>query len=126
MAKKAMAGAEAEAVKNNWNMTITILDSGGRLVMVHRMDGAPLAAIAASEGKARTAVEFKRPSKAVEEGLAAGGAGLRILSLHGEGIFIEGGLPIVIDGKIIGAIGVSGGASSQDAQVSQAGLDALK
>jgi len=125
-AKKAMAAAEAEALKNNWGMVITILDSGGRLVMVHRMDNYLLASIAVSEGKARTAVEFKRPSKALDDAIAGGGAALRLLSIQGSGVFIEGGVPIIVDDKIIGGIGTSGGASNQDAQVSQAGANALK
>ena len=123
-AKKVMAAAEAEAVKNNWGMVITILDSGGNLVMAHRMDNAPLASVGISRGKARTAVEFKRPSKALEDGIAGGGAGLRLLSL--PGVFVEGGVPIVVDGKIVGAIGASGAASGQDAQVAQAGANAAK
>jgi len=123
-AKKVMAAAEAEAVKNNWGMVITILDSGGNLVMAHRMDNAPLASVGISRGKARTAVEFMRPSKALEDGIAGGGAGLRLLSL--PGMFVEGGLPIVVDGKIVGAIGASGAASGQDAQVAQAGANAAK
>ena len=126
LAKKVMAAAEAEAVKNNWNLVITILDSGGNLVMTHKMDNAPLGSIAISRGKARTAVEFKRPSKALEDGIAAGGAGLRLLSVRSSGVFIEGGVPIVVDGKIVGSIGTSGAASGQDAQVSQAGADAAK
>jgi glc operon protein GlcG len=126
MAKKAMAAAEAEAVNNHWDMVITILDSGGHLVMTHKMDNALLASIAISRGKARTAVEFKRPSKALEDGIAAGGAGLRLLSVHSSGVFVEGGVPIVVDGKIVGSIGTSGGTSGQDAQVSQAGANAVK
>lgn len=126
MAKKAMAAAEAEAVKNNWNMVITILDSGGRLVMTHRMDNALLASILVAEGKARTAVEFRRPSKALDDAIAGGGAALRTLSIHGAGVFVEGGIPIVVDSKVVGAIGASGGASNQDAQVAQAGVNAVK
>ena len=125
-AKKVMAAAEAEAMKNNWNMVITILDSGGRLVMMQRMDNALLASIAVSEGKARTAIGFRRPSKAIDDAIASGGAALRLLSIEGEGVFVQGGLPIVIDGKAVGAIGVSGATSPQDEQVAQAGLNALK
>jgi len=125
-AKKVMAAAEAEAAKNNWGMVITILDSGGRLVMVHRMDNYLLASIAVSEGKARAAIEFKRPTKALDDAIAGGGAALRLLTIHGSGVFVEGGVPIVVDGKIIGSIGTSGAASQQDAQVSQAGANALK
>jgi len=126
MAKKMMAAAEAEAVKNNWNMVITILDTGGNRVMQGRMDNSLLASIAVSEGKARTAVGFRRPSKALEDSIAGGGVGLRTLSVQGEGVFVQGGLPIVVDGKVVGAIGASGGTSPQDEQVAQAGLNALK
>lgn len=126
MAKQAMAAAEAEAVKNNWAMVITILDSGGQVVMKHRMDNALLASIALSEGKARTAIEFKRPSKALEDAIAGGGAGLRLLSINSSSVFVEGGVPIISGGKIVGSIGCSGALSGQDAQVSQAGADAVK
>ena len=126
MAKKVMAAAEAEAIKNNWNMVITILDTGGNRVMMERLDNAVLAAISVSEGKARTAVGFRRPSKAIDDAIAGGGAALRLLSIQGEGVFVQGGLPIVVDSKVVGAIGVSGGSSQQDEQVAQAGLNALK
>ena len=126
MAKKMMAAAEAEAAKNNWSMVITILDTGGNRVMQARMDNSLLASINVSEGKARTAVGFRRPSKAIEDAIAGGGAGLRVLSVQGEGVFVQGGLPIVVDGKVVGAIGASGGTSPQDEQVAQAGINALK
>ena len=121
-----MAAAEAEAVKNNVNMVITILDTGGNRVIQGRMDNSLLASISVSEGKARTAVGFRRPSKAIEDAIAGGGAALRTLSVHGEGVFVQGGLPIVVDSKVVGAIGASGGSSQQDEQVAQAGLNALK
>jgi glc operon protein GlcG len=123
-AKRAMAAAELEAAKNSWQVAITILDSGGNVVMFHRIDNAQLSATSVSEGKARTALEFKRPSKALDDAIAGGGAGLRLLALKNI-TPIEGGLPMVVDGKIIGAIGVSGALSSQDAQVAKAGADAL-
>lgn len=126
MAKKVMAAAEAEAIKNNWNMVITILDTGGNRVMMERMDNSLLASISVSEGKARTAVGFRRPSKAIDDAIAGGGAALRLLSIQGEGVFVQGDLPIVADSKVVGAIGVSGGSSQQDEQVAQAGLNALK
>jgi glc operon protein GlcG len=126
MAKQVMAAAEAEAVKNNWAMVITILDSGGQVVMKHRMDNALLASISLSEGKARTAVEFKRPSKALEDAIAGGGAALRLLSINSASVFVEGGVPIMAGGKIVGSIGTSGALSGQDAQVSQAGANAIK
>ena len=123
-AKRAMSAAELEAAKNAWQVAITILDSGGNMIMFHRVDNAQLSATTVSEGKARTALEFKRPSKALDDAIAAGGAGMRLLALKAI-TPIEGGLPVVVDGKIIGAIGVSGALSSQDAQVAQAGADAL-
>jgi glc operon protein GlcG len=123
-AKRAMAAAELEAAKNSWQVAITILDSGGNMIMFHRLDNAQLSATTVSEGKARTALEFKRPSKALDDAIAGGGAGMRLLALKNI-TPIEGGLPVVVDGKIVGAIGVSGSLSSQDAQIAKAGVDAL-
>jgi uncharacterized protein GlcG (DUF336 family) len=123
-AKRAMAAAELEAAKNSWQVAITILDSGGNLVMFHKVDNTQLASIGASEGKASTALRFKRPSKVLDDAIAAGGAGLRLLAVK-DITPLEGGLPMLIDGKIVGAIGVSGALSSQDAQVAKAGADAL-
>jgi uncharacterized protein GlcG (DUF336 family) len=124
-AKKVMAGAEAESKKNNWGMVITILDAGGNVVMVQRMDGAQLGSIEVARDKAWSAVAFRRPTKVFEDLVAQGGANLRLLRLTGASP-IEGGIPIVVDGKIIGAIGVSGGTAPQDGQVAKAGVDALK
>ncbi|HEY1746037.1 MAG TPA: heme-binding protein [Xanthobacteraceae bacterium] len=123
-AKRAMSAAELEAAKNAWQVAITILDSGGNVVMFHKMDNTQLASITASEGKARTALTFKRPSKALDDAIAAGGAGLRLLAVK-DITPLEGGLPILVDGKIVGAIGVSGALSSQDAQAAKAGADAV-
>ncbi len=123
-AKRAMAAAELEAAKNSWQVAITILDSGGNMVMFHRLDNAQLSAVTVSEGKARTALEFKRPSKALDDAIAAGGGGMRLLALK-DITPLEGGLPVIVDGKIVGAIGVSGALSSQDAQVAKAGADVL-
>jgi glc operon protein GlcG len=125
MAKKVMAAAEAEAEKNKWPVVITILDSGGNIVMVHRYEDAQLASLPLAEGKARTALMFKRPSKALEDAIAAGGAGLRFAALPNI-TPLSGGNLIVLDGKIVGAIGVSGVTSAQHAQIVQAGLDAVK
>ncbi len=124
-AKKAMAAAEAEAVKNNWNVVITIVDASGHLAMMQRGNNTQHASIRIAEGKARTAVDYRRPTKALEDAIAAGGAGLRFLSLEGLMPF-EGGVPIVVDGKIVGGIGVSGVASKDDARIAQAGADAVK
>jgi uncharacterized protein GlcG (DUF336 family) len=125
VAKKVMAAAEAEAAKNNWNVVITILDSGGNMVMMHKFDDTQLASIAIAEGKARTALIFKQPSKNLEEAIAAGGRGLRFTPLTGI-TPLEGGHPIIVDGKIVGAIGVSGVLSVHDTQIARAGIDALK
>jgi glc operon protein GlcG len=124
-AKKAMAAAEAEARKNSWNVVISIIDSAARLVMLQRLDNTQYGSIDVATGKATTAVNFKRPSKALEDAIAGGGAGLRVLSIQGLAP-LEGGIPIVVDGKIIGGIGVSGVTSQQDAQIAKAGADALK
>jgi len=124
-AKKAMAGAEAEAKKNNWPVVITILDSGGNLVMTQRLDGAQFGSIEVSRDKAYSAVAFRRPTKAFEDGLSQGGANMRLLNLRGASM-LDGGWPIVVDGKIIGGIGVSGVTGAQDAQIGKAGVDALK
>jgi uncharacterized protein GlcG (DUF336 family) len=122
-AKKVMAAAEAEAVKNNWPMAIVILDSTGHIVMLHKLDNTQYGSIRVAEDKARTAVDFRRPSKVFEDLVARGGLGLRVLALRGAAP-LEGGVPIIADGKIIGAIGVSGGTSQQDGQVAKIGADA--
>ena len=124
-AKKAMAAAEAEATKNNWPMAIVILDSTGHVVMLHKLDNTQYGSIRVAEDKANSALDFRRPSKVFEDLIAQGGIGLRTLALHGAAPF-EGGVPIVADGKIIGAVGVSGATSQQDGQVAKAGADAIK
>lgn len=122
-AKKIMAGAEAEATKNKWPVVITILDAGGNTVMVHRLDNAQWGSVDISREKARSAVALRRPTKVFQDLVAQGGANLRLLTI-GYSV-LEGGIPIVVGGKIIGAIGVSGVTSQQDAQTAQAGIDAL-
>ena len=122
-AKKAMVAAEAEARKNNWQVVISIVDTGGHLVMLQRLE-AQNASVDIATGKARTSVNFRRPTKALEDGLAANGSALRILAVPGV-TPLQGGLPIVVDGKIIGGIGVSGVLASQDEMVAKAGLDSL-
>ena len=122
-ARKAMAAAEREATENNWNVAIAIVDSGGHLVMMHRLDGVQIASIRIAEGKARTSLEFRRPTKALEDTVAGGGAGLRLLALEGV-TPLEGGVLIQAGGRIIGAVGVSGVTSAQDAQIARAGAEA--
>ena len=113
-----------EATKNKWNMVIAILDTGGHLVMLHRLDGTQLGSIEAAKDKAYSAVLYRRPTKVFQDLVGQGGPNLRLLRLAGASP-LEGGIPLVVDGKIIGAIGVSGAASEQDAQVAKAGADAL-
>ena len=94
------------------------------MVMFHKVDNAQLSAITTSEGKARTALEFKLPSKALDDAIANGGAGMRLLALK-DITPLQGGVLVLVDGKIIGAVGVSGALSAQDEQVAKAGADAL-
>ena len=124
-AKKAMAAAEAEAAKNNWPVAIAIVDTTGSLAMLVKRDNTQTASVEIAIGKARTALDFRRPTKALQDTVAAGGAGMRLLSLRGA-FLLEGGVPIIIGDKIAGAIGVSGVTSEQDAQVAMAGAAAAK
>jgi uncharacterized protein GlcG (DUF336 family) len=124
-ARKAAAPAIAEAEKNHWNMAVAIVDTGGNLVYYEKMDNTQLASATVAIEKARCAAMFKRPTKAFQDTVAAGGDGLRVLSLKGV-VASEGGIPLVMDGKIVGAIGVSGGTSPQDGQCAKAGADVLK
>lgn len=121
-ARKVAAAAIAEAKKNGWNVAAAILDTGGDLVFFERMDNTQVASTIVAQEKARTAVRFKRPSKAFEDALNGGRQA--ILSLPGV-TPIEGGIPLVIDGKIVGSIGVSGATSPQDAQCAAAGAETL-
>ncbi len=121
-AKKISAGAEAEARRNNWPVVIAIVDDGAHLLHLLRLDDAQFGSIEVAMQKARTAIAFRRPTKVWEEHIAEGH--MRYLGLPGT-LPIEGGLPIIVDGQFIGAIGVSGVRSNQDAQIAQAGIDAL-
>jgi len=123
-AKKASAAAFAEARKNNWTQAIAITDPAGVLVYYERMDGTQNAAPEVAQAKARSAALFRRNTKAFQDDLAAGGQGLRYLSLPGV-VAAAGGNLLVIDGKIVGAIGVSGATYAQDDQVAAAGAAAL-
>jgi uncharacterized protein GlcG (DUF336 family) len=124
-AQRAMAAAEVEATKLNAPVVITILDSGGRVVMLHRLDGVQHASIRIAEGKARTALDFRRSTRDLEDAVARGGAGLRFLAIEGV-TPIEGGVPIIVDGKVVGAVGVSGIGLGRDGQIAQAAADAAK
>ena len=124
-ARKAAAPALAEAVRNNWTMVVAIVGPAGTLVYYEKMDNTQIGSAEVAIDKARSAALFKRPTKAFQDAVAAGGDGLRVLGLKGA-VPIEGGIPLVMDGKIVGAIGVSGGTSAQDGQCAKAGADAIK
>ena len=124
-AKKAAAPALAEAAKNHWAMAVAIVDPSGNLVYYEKMDATQIGSANVAIDKARSAALFKRPTKTYQDALAAGGDGMRILRLQGA-IPIEGGVPLLVDGKIAGAIGVSGGTAVQDGQCANAGASALK
>jgi glc operon protein GlcG len=121
-AKKAVAPALAEARKNNWTMAAAIVDSGGNLVYFEKMDNTQIGSVNVAIDKARSAALFKRMTKAFQDVLASGGDGLRVLGLR-DANPVEGGIPLLIDGKIVGAIGLSGGTSQQDGQCAKAGAD---
>jgi uncharacterized protein GlcG (DUF336 family) len=125
LAKRVMAAAEAVAEKNRWEVAITILDSGGNMVMMHKGDNTQLSGVSTSEGKAYTSLAFKRPSKALEYAVEARGAGLRLLTAKNV-TPIDGGVLIMRESKIIGAIGVSGVLGAQNAEIAQTGADAVK
>jgi glc operon protein GlcG len=124
-AKAIAAPALAEARKNQLTMAVAIVDTAGDLVYFEKMDNTQVGSVEVSIGKARSAARFKRPTKAFQDALAAGGEGLRILALDGA-VPVEGGLPLMSGGRIVGAIGASGGTSQQDGVVAQAGAAALK
>ncbi len=122
-AQRVAAAAAKEAQANKWPVAIAIVDSGGHLVLFHRLDNTQLGSVEVAIEKAKTSVLYRRPTKALEDRIAMGGADVKLLKL--PGMPLEGGIPIVHEGKIIGGIGVSGVQSSQDAAVAQAGLKAL-
>jgi glc operon protein GlcG len=122
-AKKAVAAAEAHAKQNNWPMAIAVVDTAGQLVAFERMDSTQVASLQIAIDKAKTANNLKRPTKALQEGIAQGGGNLRLLAVR-DVLPIEGGVPIMADGKVVGAVGVSGMASNQDAECATAGADA--
>jgi len=124
-AKKVADAAAGEARKNGWNMAIAVVDPAGDLVYFEKLDGTQAASVSIAIDKARSSARFKRPTKALQDVLATGGAGLRMLVLDGA-MPVEGGIPIVMDGKLVGAIGVSGGTSQQDGQVASNAAGAVK
>ena len=122
-AKTMVAAAQAEARKNNWNVTVAVVDAAGELIALERMDGAALTTVAVATGKARTAARFRRETRLLDSAVTAG----RIQTLAFEGVVpIEGGVPVLHNGVVIGAVGVSGATSVQDAQMAKAGIAVLK
>jgi uncharacterized protein GlcG (DUF336 family) len=124
-AKKVAAAAIAEAKKNNWSMAIAIVDTAGILVYFERMPETQLGSVDVAQEKAKSAALFRRSTKVFQDAVAGGGVGLRMLGLPGA-VPVEGGLPLIVDGKLIGAIGASGGSSDQDGVTAQAGVAAAK
>lgn len=123
-AKAVAAAAQTEAERRGWPMVIAVLDSTGHLAVLYRLDQANLGSVAIAQDKAKTAVEFRRPTKVYESAVAGGGLGLRLLGVPSL-TPLEGGLPLMRDGAVIGAIGVSGMQSTQDAEIAAAGAAAL-
>ena len=125
VAKKAAAAALAEAVKNHWTMAVAVVDPNGTLIYYEKMDNTQNGSAQVSISKARSAALYKRPTKALQDALASGGAGLRVMALEGA-VPVEGGVPLVSEGKIIGAIGVSGDSSDHDGICANAGAATIK
>jgi len=124
-AKKVAAAAESYAVSKNWAVVIAIVDTGGNLVYLQKQDNVQIGSLEVAQTKAKTANAFKRPTKAFQDGLTSGGENLRILSLP-SAIAVEGGELLVENGKIIGAIGVSGLKAFEDTEVAKAGVAVIK
>lgn len=122
VAKQIAAAAEKHAKENQWNVCIAIVDDGGHLIYFQRLDGTQTGSVLVSQRKAQTAIAFKRPTKVFEEGVAGGRNAL--LALPGA-VPLEGGVPLVVEGQMVGAIGVSGVTAQQDGQIAQAGAEAL-
>ncbi len=121
-AKRIAAAAHKECIKNSWKMFIAIIDDGGNLMYLERMDGAQLGSMQVSIEKGRSALLFKRPTKALEDAVAGGRTVIMKLA---NAVPVEGGLPLIVDGEIVGAIGISGETSVQDGQAAQAGVAEL-
>jgi glc operon protein GlcG len=123
-AKKAAAAASAEARKNNWFMAIAVVDPAGTLVYYEKADNTQIGSARVAIDKARSAALFKRSTKAFQDNIEKGGVGVRVLRLEGA-VPLEGGVPLLVDGKLVGAIGVSGDLSEHDGQCANAAAAAL-
>ncbi|HVS74199.1 MAG TPA: heme-binding protein [Candidatus Acidoferrales bacterium] len=124
-AKKVAAAALAEAAKNHWNMAVAVVDPNGTLIYYEKMENTQIGSAVVAIEKARSAAQFMRPTKAFQDALAAGGPGLRVLGISGA-VPVEGGIPLVADGKIVGALGLSGDTSENDGRCAQAGAAIIK
>ena len=123
-ARTALGSSIAEARRQNLPMAVAVVDNSGQLVAFERMDNTLTASVAVAQDKAVSAAIWRRPTKVFQDVLAGGGVGLRVLNLRGA-TAIEGGLPLVVDGKVVGGIGVSGGSAEQDGAVAKVGADAI-
>ncbi len=123
-ARKAAAAAVAEAKKNGWFMAVAVVDPDGTLVYFEKMDNVQVGSVAVAQAKARSAALYKRPTKAFQDAVAGGGLGIRILGLEGA-VPLEGGVPLLHEGKLIGAIGLSGDLSENDGKCAAAGVAAI-
>jgi uncharacterized protein GlcG (DUF336 family) len=119
--KKIASGCEAEALRENWAVSIVVVDDGGHAMWLQRLDGAPLTSPQIAAGKARTAAIGRKPSKVYEDMVNNGR--VAALSMPGELTHLEGGEPIMVDNEVVGAVGVSGVKSAQDAQIARAGIE---
>ena len=121
-AERMTAAARVAAIENNWNVVIAVVDDGGHLISLQRMDGTQKGSVRVAEQKARTAIMFKRPTKAFEDAVLQGRS---VMMTMPDAICLEGGVPLVRDGVYLGAIGVSGALSAQDGVVAAKGAAAL-
>ena len=124
-ARKAAAAADAEAKKNGWPVAIAVVDNAGMLVYFERAENTQTGSIQVAIDKAVSSAMYRRPTKAFQDAVAGGGAGLRVLNLRGASS-VDGGFPVTVGGKIVGGLGISGVTADQDAQIAKAGVDAMK
>jgi uncharacterized protein GlcG (DUF336 family) len=125
-AKAAATAALAEAKKNNWRMAVAVVGPGGELIYFEKLDGTQNASVSLAIRKARTSALFRRPSKAFADQFAAGNVGFMTFPDEARPIASEGGLPIVVNGRLVGAIGLSGGTGQQDGVAATAGANAIR
>lgn len=123
-ARVAMAACEAHALQNGWNVVIAVVDEGGHPILVQRLDGAQWSSIDTAVGKARAATAWKRPTRLLEESINNGRTAF--LSIYQDMALLQGGVPVEIEGQVLGAIGVSGVKAADDELIALAGVQALK